>query len=128
MLAPQSHEKLLTVIDLPQPTGADLWPPEDDRPAARLHKPLRALVGVAELILAALAVWGAFACWKAGVVPVLISYGETTTLESQRYFGGPLAGAIGLGVLAAILVVDAIRQFLLAMKTRHRAPKDSKVS
>ncbi|WP_037308466.1 hypothetical protein [Amycolatopsis orientalis] len=123
MLAPQSHEKLLTVIDLPQPTGADLWPPEDDRPAARLHKPLRALVGAAELILAALAVWGVFACWKAGVVPVRITYGDTT-LESQRYFGGPLAGAIGLGTLAAILVVDAIRQFLLAVRTRRRKPKD----
>ncbi|MEU8413689.1 hypothetical protein AB0C24_12920 [Amycolatopsis japonica] len=124
MLAPQSHEKLLTVIDLPQPTGADLWPPEDSRPAARLHKPLRAVVGAVELILAALAVWGAFACWKAGVVPVVITYTETTTLESQRYFGGPLAGAIGLGVLAAILVVDAIRQFLLAVRAKGRKPKD----
>ncbi|MFI6301266.1 hypothetical protein ACIBCH_05320 [Amycolatopsis thailandensis] len=124
MLAPQSHEKLLTVIDLPQPTGADLWPPEDTLPAARLHKPLRALVGAVELILAALAVWGAFACWKAGVVPVVITYNETTTLESQRYFGGPLAGAIGLSVLAAILVVDAIRQFLLAVRAKGRKPKD----
>ncbi len=124
MLAPQSHEKLLTVIDLPQPTGADLWPPEDSRPAARLHKPLRAVVGAVELILAALAVWGAFACWKAGVVPVVITYGEATTLESQRYFGGPLAGAIGLGVLAAILVVDAIRQFLLAVRAKGRKRKD----
>ncbi|MEV7553765.1 hypothetical protein AB0N89_29465 [Amycolatopsis sp. NPDC089917] len=124
MLAPQSHEKLLTVIDLPQPTGADLWPSENDRPAARLHKPLRALVGAAELILAALAVWGAFACWKAGVVPVVITYNETTTLESQRYFGGPLAGAIGLGVLASILVVDAIRQFLLAVRAKGRKPQD----
>lgn len=128
MLAPQSHEKLLTVIDLPQPTGADLWPPEDTRPAARLHKPLRAVVGAVELILAALAVWGAFACWKAGVVPVVITYSETTTLESQRYFGGPLAGAIGLGVLAAILVVDAIRQFLLAVRAKGRKPKEPKLS
>lgn len=123
MLAPQSHEKLLIVIDLPQPTGADLWPPEDARPSPRLHKPLRAVVGAVELILAALAIWGVFACWKAGVVPVRISYGETT-LESQRNFGGPLAGAIGLGVLAAILVVDAIRQFLLAVRTKERKPKD----
>jgi len=128
VLAPQSHEKLLTVIDLPQPTGADLWPPEDTRPAARLHKPLRAVVGAVELILAALAVWGAFACWKAGVVPVVITYSETTTLESQRYFGGPLAGAIGLGVLAAILVVDAIRQFLLAVRAKGRKPKEPKLS
>ncbi|OXM53323.1 hypothetical protein [Amycolatopsis alba] len=124
MLAPQSHEKLLTVIDLPQPTGADLWPPEDTRREARLHKPLRALVGAVEVILAALAVWGAFACWKAGVVPVVITYSETTTLESQRYFGGPLAGAIGLVVLAAILLVDAIRQFLLAVRAKGRKPKD----
>ncbi|WP_181775106.1 hypothetical protein [Amycolatopsis pittospori] len=127
MLAPQSHEKLLIVIDLPQPTGAELWPPEETRREARLHKPLRALVGVVELILAALAVWGVFACWKAGVVPVVITYGDTT-LESQRYFGGPLAGAIGLGVLAAILLVDAIRQFLLAVRAKGRKPKEPKVS
>ncbi len=127
MLAPQSHEKLLFVIDLPQPTGADLWPPEETRPAARLHKPLRALVGALELILAALAVWGVFACWKAGVVPLSITYGDTT-LESQRYFGGPLAGAIGLGVVAAILVVDAIRQFLLAIRAKGREPKDRRAS
>jgi hypothetical protein len=127
VLAPQSHERLLTVIDLPQPTGADLWPPDEARPAARLHKPWRALVAVAELILAALAVWGVFACWKAGIVGVRITYGETT-LESQRYFGGPLAGAIGLGVLAAILMVDAIRQFLLGTRTRRSKPKEPKLS
>ncbi len=115
------------MIDLPQPTGAELWPPEETRREARLHKPLRALVGVVELILAALAVWGVFACWKAGVVPVVITYGDTT-LESQRYFGGPLAGAIGLGVLAAILLVDAIRQFLLAVRAKGRKPKEPKVS
>lgn len=123
MLAPQSHERLLTVIDLPQPTGADLWPPEETGSAARLHKPWRKLVAVAELVLAALAVWGVFACWKAGIVPVRITYGDTT-LESQRYFGGPLAGAIGLGVLAAVLVVDAVRQFLLGTRTRRRKPQD----
>lgn len=127
MLAPQSHEKLLTVIELPQPTGADLWPPDEAGSAARLHKPLRALVAVAELVLAALAVWAGFVCWKAGIVPVLITYGDKT-LESWRYFGGPLAGAIGLGLLAAILVVDAIRQFLLGTRTRRRKPKEPKLS
>ncbi len=111
------------MIDLPQPTGAELWP-QDSRPPARLHKPWRALVAVAELVLAALAVWGVFACWKAGVITVRITYGETV-LESQRYFGGPLAGAIGLGVLAAILVVEAIRQVLLATRTGRRKSKDS---
>jgi hypothetical protein len=111
------------VIDLPQPTGTELWPPDESGPAARLHKPWRALVAVVEVVLAALAGWGAYACWHGGVVTVVTRTDDGVALESHRYFGGLLAGAIGLGTLAAILLVDAVRQLSLALRARHRPAK-----
>ncbi|GAA4541539.1 hypothetical protein [Amycolatopsis samaneae] len=112
------------MIELPQPTGAELWPRAEAAPAARLNKPWRAVVALVEVLLAALAVWGAFACWDAGVMTVSTTAGDGAVLVSQRYFGGPLAGAIGLGTLAALLLVDAVRQLLLAVRARHREKTD----
>lgn len=112
------------MIDLPQPTGAELWPPEEPGPPARLHKPWRTLVAVVEVVLAVLAGWAAYACWHGGVATVVTRTGDGATLESHRYFGGLLAAAIGLGTVAAILLVDAVRQLSLAVRARHRAPRD----
>ncbi|MFD9894219.1 hypothetical protein ACFWY9_33135 [Amycolatopsis sp. NPDC059027] len=112
------------MIELPQPTGAELWPPEEPAPSARLNKPWRALVALVEVLLAALAVWGAFACWDAGVETVTTTAGDGAVLVSQRYFGHLIAGALGLGALAAILLVDAVRQLSLAVRARRRAKKD----
>jgi hypothetical protein len=49
---------------------------------------------------------------------------DGAVLESHRYFGGLLAAAVGLGTLAAILLVDAVRQVSLAVRARHRSGKD----
>jgi hypothetical protein len=111
------------VIDLPQPTGAELRPDESG-PAARLHKPWRTLVAVAEVVLAVLAGWGAYACWHSGVATVVTRTEDGAALESHRYFGGLLAGAIGLGTVAAILLVDAVRQLALALRARPRPAQD----
>jgi hypothetical protein len=111
------------VIDLPQPTGAELWPPEEPGPSARLHKPWRTLVAVVEVVLAVLAGWAAFACWHGGVATVVTHTDDGAVLESHRYFGGLLAAAIGFGTVAAILLVDAVRQLSLAVRARGRKPK-----
>ncbi|MEC3975329.1 hypothetical protein [Amycolatopsis sp. H20-H5] len=111
------------MIDLPQPTGADLWPPAEPVTPPRLHKPWRALVALAEILVAALALWFAFRCWDAGVVSVVANLSDGTQLVSHRYFGNLIAAALGLGVVAAILLVDAVRQLLLAVRARHREPK-----
>ena len=111
------------MIDLPQPTGAELWPPEEPGPQARLHKPWRTLVAVVEVVLAVLGGWAAYACWHSSVATVVTRTDDGASLESHRYFGGMLAAAIGLGTVAAILLVDAVRQLLLAVRARHRAPK-----
>jgi hypothetical protein len=112
------------VIDLPQPTGAELWPPDESGSVARLHKPWRTLVAVVEVVLAVAAGWGVHALWHNGMAVVVTRTDDGAVLESHRYFGGMLAGAIGLGVVAAILLVDAVRQLSLALRTRHREPKD----
>lgn len=111
------------MIDLPQPTGAELWPPEEPGPSARLHTPWRTLAAVVEVVLAVAAGWAAYACWHSGAATVVTHTDDGATLESHRYFGGLLAAAIGLGTVAAILLVDAVRQLSLAVRARHRAPQ-----
>lgn len=112
------------MIDLPQPTGADLWPPEETQPETKLNQPWRAFVALGELVAAGLALWVAFVLWHAGVVTVATKALDGADLVSHRYFGGHIAGALGLGTLSAVLVVDAIRQLLLAVRARHRKKKD----
>ncbi|WIY03938.1 hypothetical protein QRX60_08825 [Amycolatopsis mongoliensis] len=111
------------MIDLPQPTGAELWPPEEPGPRARLHKPWRTLVAVVEVVLAVAAGWAAYALWHGGAATVVTHTDDGAALESHRYFGGMLAAAIGLGTVAVLLLVDAIRQLSLAVRARHREPK-----
>lgn len=118
----EKPERLDPVIDLPQPTGADLWPGDSAKPA-RLNQPWRAFVALGELVVAALALWLAFVLWHAGVVTVVTTAGDGAQLASQRYFGGHIAGALALGALCAVLVVGAVRQLLLAVSARHRRKK-----
>jgi hypothetical protein len=110
------------VIDLPQPTGAELWPTEAQTEPARLNRPWRALVALGELIVIAVLLWLAFKVWHSGVVPVTTVLSDGTRLLSSRFFGGFIAGAIGLGVLALLVFVDAVRELLLAVRVPHRKP------
>ncbi|EOD67513.1 hypothetical protein [Amycolatopsis vancoresmycina] len=111
------------MIDLPQPTGAELWPPEEPGPRARLHKPWRTLVAVVEVLLAVAAGWAAYACWHSSVATVVTRTDDGAVLESHRYFGGLLAAAIGLGTVTALLLVDAVRQLSLAIRARGPKPR-----
>jgi hypothetical protein len=117
------HEKIPGVIDLPQPTGAELWPPEEPGPRARLHKPWRTFAAAVEVVLAVVAGWAAYACWHSGVATVVTRTEDGAVLESHRYFGGLLAAAIGLGTVAALLLVDAVRQLALAIRARSTKTK-----
>ena len=103
-------------------TDAPAWPPEPERSVPRLHQPWRAVVALAELVIAGIIVWGAFGLWESGISEVVVRLTDGATLVSRHYAGDHVAGAIGLGALAALFVLDAIRQVLLAVRV-HRKGK-----
>jgi hypothetical protein len=108
------------VIDLPQPTGSHLWPTEEPGNLAPLHRPRRAFVALAEVVVAGVVLWLMFLLWDAGSATLTTTLTDGTQLVSTRNFGGRIAGAIGLGVVAALLLVDAVRQLLLATRPRRK--------
>lgn len=85
----------------------------------RLHRPRRALVAVAELVIAGLAVWAAFMMWSEGVSTFSMYTADGRELTSTHHRGDWIAGAIGLGALAALLLLDAAREVMLALSTRR---------
>lgn len=88
-----------------------------DRP--RLNRPVRALVAAFEVLVGVIAVWAAITwAWPRGVATITMVLSDGTELVSTRYFGNWMALAIAFGTIAAVLVVDALRQLLLATRTR----------
>ena len=72
---------------------------------------LEVLIAVALVIVA---VW----CWRSGSVNVVMpKTDDHPELVSTLYFGNWLAGAIGLAVLAGLLLLNAMRQLVLAIRT-----------
>lgn len=91
----------------------------------KLHRPWRALVAVVEVILAAIAIWQAFGVWDLGVKTLTVTAADGAVLTSTRYIGSWMAAAIGLGLLSALLLVDAVREVVLAVRAKHREkPRD----
>ncbi|UJW33751.1 hypothetical protein L3Q67_08275 [Saccharothrix sp. AJ9571] len=99
------------------------WPPEPAPAPHRLHRPRRAIVAVVELVLAGLAVWTATLAWAASVSTVRVRASDGAELTSYHYAGNWVLAAIALGLAATLLLVDAVRQVLLAVRTRPRKPK-----
>lgn len=95
-------------------------PPPTER--GGLNRPWRAVVAVLEVVLAVAAVVAAFWCWPRGVHTITMDV-DGTELVSQRFSGNWMAAAIGFGTLAALLVLDAIRQTVLAVRARPRRVK-----
>lgn len=86
----------------------------------RLHQPRRGLVAAAEVVVAVLLVVAAFWCWGRGVVHYEFPIDGHSPLPATRLLGNWVGGAIGLAAVAALLLVDAFRQTLLAVRTRER--------
>lgn len=95
-------------------------PPTEQEP---LHKPWRALVALGELIFAAVALWLAFDFWPRGIARIVEHYPNGITLESTRWVGSWMGLAILLGTVAALLVLDAVRQAVLAVRARPKRGK-----
>jgi hypothetical protein len=105
-------------VSAPQATDQIVAPPPTE--PGRLHRPGRAIVALVEVLVAGLAVWGAFWAWPHGFATIATQIADGRVLESQRVFGNWLAAAIGFGTIAAVLVLDAARQVLLAVRVRPK--------
>ena len=97
----------------------ELVAPPPTEPGA-LNKPWRAFVALAELVVAGVAVWFAFDFWPRGIAKIVERYPDGIVLESSRWIGSWMAFAILLGTVAAVLVVDAVRQAVLAARARPK--------
>jgi hypothetical protein len=98
-----------------------LAPPDTDGPPPRLHQPWRVAVAAGEVVLAVAAVLVGVACWRHGVTTMVTPLGAgRPPLVSTIFYGNWMAAGIGLVTIAALLVLDAIRQLALGVRTRRR--------
>ncbi|AXX34031.1 hypothetical protein APASM_6666 [Actinosynnema pretiosum subsp. pretiosum] len=89
-----------------------------EAPGPALHQPRRALTAAAEVLGAVLLLVAASWTWDRGIRHYSYDAGpDLPQLESTRYFGNWIGAAIVLGVLAGLLVLDAVRQVVLAVRT-----------
>lgn len=90
-------------------------------PDPRLNQPWRFGVAVGEAVLAAVAVVAAVLLWRHGVRTMVTPLGNgQPPLVSTVFYGDWMAIAIGLVTVAAVLVLDAVRETILAVRTRTR--------
>jgi hypothetical protein len=113
-------------VTAPQATDELVAPPPTE--PGGLHRPMRAVVALAELVVAGLAVWGAFWAWPKGFATITTLVTDGLELDSQRVYGNWLALAILFGTAAAVLVLDALRQTVLAARARPKRVKPAKDS
>lgn len=96
----------------------------EERPAARLNQPWRGFVAAGEVVLAAAAVVVGILCWHRGVTTMVTPLGPgQPPLVSTIFYADWMAIAIALVLVAALLMLDALRQTLLATGTRRRRPE-----
>jgi hypothetical protein len=95
--------------------------PAPDPPVVRrgLHQPVRAAVAAGELVLAAVVIVAAIAwVWPKTSYTVVTVLDDGTRFESIRNVGHWMALGIVLGAIAGVLVLDAVRQFILAVRAK----------
>jgi hypothetical protein len=87
----------------------------------RLNQPWRFAVAAGEVVLTVVAVIFSIVSWKHGVTTMItpLSAGQPP-LRSTIFYGNWMSIGILLDTVAAILVLDAIRECVLAIRTRSR--------
>jgi hypothetical protein len=113
------HERLTDVTAATVETETAPEPePEPGEPT--LHQPKRALIAVGEVVLIALLASFAVWCWNRGVVHYSYPVPDHPPLESTRFKGNWIGASVGLVTIAGVLLLDAVRQTVLAVRTRGR--------
>lgn len=109
---------------------ADAFPPDPEQETHTgpgLHQPRRALIAAGEVIavvaLALVAVWA----WNHGIVKLAYPLEGRDPLISTRYHGNWLGTAVACVTVAAVLLLDAVRQVVLAARTRPGKAADADV-
>src|SRR5262249_41181659 len=105
---------------LTQPDEVRVSREEQAEAPAALHRPWRLVAAGCELVVAAVAVWFAIRFWGLGVRTLTLTFSGGIQLISTRFVGSWMAGGIALGMVAGILLVDAVREVLLGIAFSHR--------
>lgn len=89
--------------------------------STRLHQPWRLAVAAGETVVAVLAVVFALMSWRHGVTHMVTPLsGGRPPLVTTIFYGNWMTYAIALVTVAAFLLLDGIREVLLAVRTRSR--------
>ncbi|GAA3638908.1 hypothetical protein GCM10022267_26760 [Lentzea roselyniae] len=107
-----------TVVEEPEPA-----PPA----GPSLHQPKRWLIAAGEVVAIVLLTWAAVWCWNRGIVKLAYPVDGREPLISTRYHGNWLGTAAGAATLAVILALDAVRQVVLALRTRPQKAAEADV-
>lgn len=91
------------------------------------HQPKRWFVAAGELVAIVLLVIAAVWCWNRGVVHLAYPIEGREPLISTRYHGNWLGTAVGAITLAVVLALDAVRQVVLAVRTRPQKAAEADV-
>lgn len=93
-----------------------------------LHQPKRWLIAAGEVVAIVLLAWLAVWCWNRGVVKLAYPLLEGhEPFISTRYHGNWIGTSVGALTLAVILALDAVRQVVLAVRTRPQKAVEADV-
>ncbi|MEU5691480.1 hypothetical protein [Actinosynnema sp. NPDC020468] len=85
-----------------------------------LHQPRRTLIAAGEVVGAVLLAFAVVWCWDRGVVHLSYPVADHAPLESTRYHGNWIGAAVAIATVGGVLLLDAVRQAVLGLRTRDR--------
>lgn len=86
----------------------------------RLNRPVRGVVACVEILLVAAAVIAGIWLWRHGIVRISYPIADGRMLDSSRLLGSYAGGAIALVTFGGLVLIDAVRQLMLASRSRPR--------